>query len=279
LKHNKLLILNGIFLVFLNLSCKKEITEKLNNDSHLENSKSTKKQSIPSQQADNSSKPWQPKITKSNSSVFKYKKITRFKKGSLDFQADLIQFKDLKAIERIASNFFHTGAISYKNLIQTEIKYWSKPSNRSSGEFISPDYYFYYKSEILLETSGIICMRFDLQEYRGASHPNFTTRYIIFDKTKKSELKISDLVGKKNISNFWKIAETFFWKEVPDQLLLEPRFFRSKRIGINADGIILFYHLYEITPYSSSSNGVQFTIPFESIYPILNEDTRKKLFK
>lgn len=168
-------------------------------------------------------------------------------------------------------------ATSYRNLIQTEIKNWSKPINRGSGEFTSPDYYFYYTSEILLETIGIICMRFDLQEYTGGAHPNYTTKYIIFDKTKKKELKISDLVIKKSISNFWKIAETFFGNEAPSQLLFEPKFIHPENIGINSNGIVLFYNRYEIAPYSSGD--IQFIIPFEFIYPTLNEVTRRKLFK
>jgi len=277
LKLNKFLILKGIFLVFLNLSCKKEIAEKLHNNPPLENSKSSEKQSILSQQAVNLNKPWQLKITKSNSSVFKYKKMIRYKKGSLVFQADLIQFKDLKAIERIASNFFHTGATSYENLIQKEIKYWNKPSNRGSGGFTSPDYYFHYTSEIILETNGLICTRFYLQEYTGGAHPNHNTRYIIFDKESKSELKIYHLIKRKKSKEFWAIAEHFFWKEVSAHSLFQQKFIHPENIGLNKDGIILFYNYYEITPYAFGET--QFTIPFESIYPILNEDTRKKLFK
>lgn len=156
--------------------------KELNKDSSLDNS-NIEKQNILTQKINTPSKTLQLNEVKSNSSVFKYKKLIRFEKSSLDFQADLIQFKDFKGIERIAANFFHTSATSYKNLIQTKIKDWSKPSNRGSGEFLSSDYYFHYTSEITLETNGII----------------------------------------------------------------------------------LFYHLYEITSYSSLSNGVQVIIPFDAI--------------
>ena len=125
------------------------------------------------------------------------------------------------------------------------------------------------------QKNQLLSLSFSTNSYTGGAHPNSTIEYIILDLKNQKLLSISDIVTSK--SKLTAVAERLFRKQknltAAQSLQGEGYFFEdgnfsiSDNIGLQQNGLIIYFNSYEIAPYAMGPSAV--IVPFYEIKDIL----------
>ena len=125
------------------------------------------------------------------------------------------------------------------------------------------------------QKGNILSFSFNSEYYTGGAHSNSNITYKIIDTKTNKVLGINDLISNKNVLTT--TAEKLFRKQknLPsDKNLQEEGYFFENgkfsvndNIGLNQNGLIIYFNSYEIAPYAMGPSAV--FIPFYEIKDIL----------
>lgn len=125
------------------------------------------------------------------------------------------------------------------------------------------------------QKGDLVSLSFNSEYYTGGAHPNSTIEYKILDISSGRLLKTGDIVtDKKKLTS---VAEKLFRKQKglanTASLQEEGYFFEngqfniSDNIGLNQNGLVIYFNSYEIAPYVMGPSAV--FVPFYEIKEIL----------
>ena len=125
------------------------------------------------------------------------------------------------------------------------------------------------------QKNQLLSLSFSTESYTGGAHANSFIEYMILDLKNEQELKVGDLVSSKKQLNT--VAERLFRKQknlsAAQSLQEEGYFFEggkfkiSDNIGIQQNGLVIYFNSYEIAPYAMGPSAV--IVPFYEIKDIL----------
>lgn len=125
------------------------------------------------------------------------------------------------------------------------------------------------------QKNQLLSLSFSTESYTGGAHPNSRIEYLIIDLNSEKKLRIDDLVSSKR--QLTAVAERLFRKQknlTSGQSLQDEGYFFeggkfkiSDNIGLQQNGLIIYFNSYEIAPYAMGPSAV--IVPFYEIKDIL----------
>lgn len=135
-----------------------------------------------------------------------------------------------------------------------------------------PEYAFGWEYQMTVEVdynaAGLFCISMNEYAYTGGAHPNSATVLKNFETTKGRELKLEDIIERRNLGAFTSRAEAKFRKErglSPKADLAEAGYFPGdgkfelpRNFAIAKQGITLLYNPYEAASYAEGHMEIKF---------------------
>ncbi|MGB3464439.1 MAG: DUF3298 and DUF4163 domain-containing protein [Cyclobacteriaceae bacterium] len=125
------------------------------------------------------------------------------------------------------------------------------------------------------QKGNLVSLSFSSEYYTGGAHPNSSIEYKILDIKKKQLLGLEDIVSDRK--KLTATAEKLFRKQknLTQNINLQEegyffengKFTINENIGLNQNGLVIYFNSYEIAPYAMGPSAV--FIPFYEIKEIL----------
>ncbi|MBT8269595.1 MAG: DUF3298 and DUF4163 domain-containing protein [Bacteroidia bacterium] len=129
-----------------------------------------------------------------------------------------------------------------------------------------------FDSEVIYQSSEVICIALNGYMNTGGAHGNMNITLYNFDGETGELLEPKDLVS--DLDKFTEFVKPYFIQAIAqkDDEGIEEYFFGDPfhlpaNIGINDDGLLILYNVYEIGSYAQGIT--EFTIPFEDVQAFL----------
>ena len=128
-----------------------------------------------------------------------------------------------------------------------------------------------FDGDVIYKSSEVISIAVNSYLNTGGAHGNMNVTLFNFSATNGEQLKTDDLL----IINpaFLALAERHFNEEIsqkggdPEEYFFDEGFSLPANMGLNDDGLLLFYNNYEIAAYAMGIT--EFTIPYDEADPFL----------
>lgn len=129
-----------------------------------------------------------------------------------------------------------------------------------------------FDAEVIYQSEEVVCIAFNSYMNTGGAHGHMNISLYNFDGKSGRTLQPEDIIS--DIDKFSDFVKPYFLKaiEEKDDETLEDYFFGEAfhlpaNMGINEDGLLMLYNVYEIGSYAQGIT--EFTIPFEDIQAFL----------
>jgi len=137
------------------------------------------------------------------------------------------------------------------------------------------------KARVILDTLGVVTVRFDENSYTGGAHGMHATQYASFAARDGRRLALADLVTTPNDTAFATLGERAFRvaRRIPEGHTLADegffgegrgRFTFSKDVAVTRDGLTFQWDEYEIAPYAWGPTTM--TIGWRDLRPFVRPD-------
>ena len=141
-------------------------------------------------------------------------------------------------------------------------------SVREDNEEIAVTWEALFDGEVTYQSAEVICIALNTFMNTGGAHGNMNITLYNFDGTSGDLLQIEDLIS--DMESFAEFVKPYFETEIKskgdenlaDYFFGEP-FHLPANIGINDEGILMLYNVYEIASYAQGLT--EFTIPFNDV--------------
>ncbi len=137
---------------------------------------------------------------------------------------------------------------------------------------------FHDAFEVVLNESGLLCLRLFHTEYTGGAHGNHVASHVTFDLSSGDELTLDDMLKPGALDELTKLAEAALRSEhglKPEDSLAEkgPLFEDTFELNDNwfltAEGLGFSFDPYEIGPYAAGF--IEPLIPFDQLKPLIKK--------
>ncbi|MBT8253573.1 MAG: DUF4163 domain-containing protein [Flavobacteriaceae bacterium] len=125
-----------------------------------------------------------------------------------------------------------------------------------------------FDAEVIYQSHEVICLAINGYMNTGGAHGNMNITFYNFEGETGRILQIDDILTDKEAFTefvkpyFEKAIESKEGEKLSDYFFGDP-FHLPANIGINEDGILMLYNVYEIGSYAQGIT--EFTIPFEEV--------------
>lgn len=197
--------------------------------------------------------------------------ISRIDEGSnkyMTWKLEIPQIKGLenRKVEQSINSEFAETVISFKKELLAEAKKAYKEAKKSGYPFHPYEAVTTYAVHYL--NKNLLSLTIDLYSYTGGAHGNTVRLAFNYDLKTGKKLGYKDIF--KECVDYKKVIINEVTKKImsnpgnyfPDAVETVKKFTDEQPFYITKDGIVVYYGLYEIAPYSS---GIQeFFIPFSA---------------
>lgn len=125
-----------------------------------------------------------------------------------------------------------------------------------------------FDGEVTYQSSEVITIALSSYLNTGGAHGTAMIKMLNFDTKSGAEISFDSMI--LNMEDFQKLVETHFKKAISQKknadfkdYFWDKGFSLPENMGLSEEGLICFYNVYEIAPYSEGAT--EFVIPFEDL--------------
>ncbi|MDH5826365.1 DUF3298 and DUF4163 domain-containing protein [Sphingobacterium faecium] len=192
------------------------------------------------------------------------------------FKAQYPQFKDTLINTLLSTSINLDGdsviSVAAKRFVDAYDEYVEENNGQSSSTWFRN-----LQANVYQNTPKFISISTNQSEYTGGAHGDHFTLFNHFDIHTDQKITLADIVAPQNQKELIKIAEGYFRKSeklsetesLNDKFFFEGgKFTLANNFALNKEGLLFYYNVYEIKPYSGGNTTLQ--VPYTDIKHLIS---------